>query len=273
MADIWYPNGTKVLGVDLADNTLINIAGESGVGKSRLIRQLLEDPEYGLDEVLIAMSEAHARTTYKLPGRIVPWESLAEIDEIIKGLRAAVKEGRRVPKILAVDSLSGGGDHEMTGYNDDPILTKAGARDKLAEYGKFGDDVRAFYERLNTVELPCDVVVMMTTKEGAKGVELCIPGNIVPANWTRWAAVTLYMKQSETIFDPKVDKPQPRPHRTIHVDEDSGMGRVINRYFYSMNVGEVKAKGHDNLALKEVAYLPAILRKIHGRPEPQGGNK
>lgn len=266
MGDIWYPNGTRVLGVDLADNTLINIAGESGVGKSRLGRQLWEDPDYGPDEVLIAMSEAHARTTYQLPGRVIPWRSLNEVSEIVRGLRAAAKEGRRVPKVLFVDSLSGGGDQEMTGYNEDPILSKGGARDKLAEYGRFGDDVRAFYTSISA-DLPCDVVVVMTTKEGPKGVELCIPGNVVPANFTRWAAVTLYMKQHETLFDPAVDKPAPRPHRSIDIDETVSppVGRVINRYFYSRSVGEVKAKGHDNLRGVEPAYLPAILRKIHGK--------
>jgi hypothetical protein len=71
-------------------------------------------------------------------------------------------------------------------------------------------------------------------------------------------------------FDPMKGIPAPAPHREVAFNEagapiiENGAGIVINRYFYTRDAGEVMAKGHPNLAVRERAVLPEILRRIRG---------
>lgn len=263
--EIWYPNGTKRVGVDVAKRVLINIIAEAGVGKSHLVAQLAADPDYGPDEILVFMTE-DATATYDAPVNIVRVEGFDQVAETLDQVIAAHKEGRRVPKVVIWDSVSGSGDWQMEGYSRSPITSRGGARDKIAEYGDLLEQARIMFLNIRD-RLPCDVVNMITcwTNPKTSKVELCIPGAAVPANLTRWSGVTLHMKAEEIKYDPAVDKPKPAAHRTIGCDETGKpLGVLINRYFYTMNSGEIQAKGHHNLALRERAILPDILRRIHG---------
>lgn len=116
--------------------------------------------------------------------------------------------------------------------------------------------------------VPCDVVALVTTFESAFSPipELALPGKVIPKNLTRLTNVTLYMKAERVTFDPNAPpNVVEAAHRTIGRDEQGRLtGEVVNRFFYTMNTGEIQAKGHHNLALRERAVLPDVLRKLHG---------
>jgi hypothetical protein len=107
-------------------------------------------------------------------------------------------------------------------------------------------------------------------REGGGAPELAVPGKMIPKNFTRLTSTCLHMRAIMGTFDPMKGIPAPAPHREVAFNEagapiiENGAGIVINRYFYTRDAGEVMAKGHPNLAVRERAVLPEILRRIHG---------
>lgn len=282
MGEIWYPNGTKRVGVDTNKKLLLNVMGKSGVGKSHLIRQAALDPEIGPDKMLVLMSE-DSTTTYDTEVPIVRVTNLTDVEEILTQLIAARNEKREIPEYLFWDSVSGTGDWQFVGYDEQqPFRTNNDKRLVEKEYGDFASESRKIFVKLRDI-LPCDVICMWTTFERpapeiVKGsgdrpdkilpmVEILVPGRVLPANSVRWSGVCLYMKAVTTDYSPEQgEQPKPALHRTIGMNENGQpLGKVINRYLFTMDTGEFAAKGHHNLALRERAILPDVLRKIHGR--------
>lgn len=266
--DVWFPPGTQVLGEDREGHVLIVIYARSGVGKSHLVRQLLLDEEYGINEVLVLMSE-DATTTYNVTGAHVKQvTSILEVDEQVRNIINAANIKKRLPKVIVWDSLSGTMDYQRRHYKENqPFQTEGGKRDVRAEFGDLGystmDTLAAVRDFVRT-----DVIVMVTTYEDPYNPrpEISVDGKLIPKHLTRLSTQSLYMKAERVTYDAAKQDAKPALHRTIGYDADTGKlsGEVINRFFITQDTGEVFAKGHHNLALKERAILPELLRKIHG---------
>lgn len=269
---IYFPAGTQVIGVNRFGKALSVILGVSGVGKSHLCKQLLEDADYGKDEVAILMAE-DATATYGHDNiHVRQCFNFNTAMDVANDLARATTQGKRLPKVVFVDSISGMADYQRQLYKDQPKMTwsdKAGGQveDKRAEFGELGYTGMDVLIRLRD-SVAADVVVLCTTHEGAFNAtpELAIEGKLIPKNITRLSSMTFYMKAFETPWN-GTDEVAPAPHRTIVPPNPAiqQAGKVINRYFLTMNTGEVMAKGHHSLAYQERAILPDVLRKIHGK--------
>lgn len=269
-SEIYYPSGTEVLGINRFGKALLGVMGASGSGKSHLGNQLLRDPEYGKDEVLFMMAE-DATATYDMEGiRLRQVRTFDSAMEVANDLARATVAGKRLPKVIFVDSLSGMADYQRQSYKENSnFKTAAGERDKRAEFGDLGYSAIDLVIRLRDA-VAADVVVLATTFEGVFNAapEIAIEGRLVPKNITRLTSLMLYLKAFSDDYDPAQITPKPKPHRQIVSGQDANgkqFHKVINRYFFTQNVGEVIAKGHHALAFQEPAYLPDILRRVHGK--------
>lgn len=276
---IFYPGGTLDV-LKVRTKAMICVVGESGCGKSHLVRQLTHDPDYGPNEVWVAMSE-DATATYGHPlPRIAPFDSFVNLRAAADELIFMAEQGKRLPKVGVLDNMSSLCDYEMMRYkHEQPFRGKTGGRDQLAEYKDLGEQgIETLLTLLSKV--PMDFIVMVTAWRPGPGQPplLCLPGKMLPANLTRLTSSTFYM-QSELF--PVQDEAKiaeiaanlakyEQPHRTFEFDGGKFTGRIINRYFTTMNTGEVVAKGHHSLSLKEPAVLPDVLRKIHGQSPTTG---
>lgn len=266
---------------------LINIVGTSGVGKSHLGRQLILDPDYGPDEVLFLMHE-DATATYgpeaKHVRKVTTFDSALQVME---ELAIASKQGRRLPKVLFYDSLTGATDYFQSDKEENPNLvaervdgklTGEMVRDKRSEYGDMGRAAQRCYLLLRD-RINMDVVVLITSYEDRTSPipEIACEGRVIPKNITRWSSCTLYMKAVEGKDDPAAVAEFIRtegltPNRTYGRGPTGELdGTFISRFFVTQNTGEITAKGHRNLNIKERAILPDVLRKIHGVTKPQEG--
>lgn len=268
---IYYPAGTQIIGVNRFGKVLIGIAGESGAGKSHLGNQLLRDPDYGPDEVLFLMAEDSTATYDMDKINVRPVKTFGAAMEVANDLARATAAGKRLPKVIFTDSLSGMADYQRQSYKEKPIMAWSDKKneyveDKRAQFGDMGYSGMDLVVRLRD-DVAADVIVLMTTDESYGTVEMAIEGKLLPKNITRLTSVMLYLKPMINDVDPSVPV-TPRPHRQIVSGTDPAgrpFNRVINRYFFTQNAGEVKAKGHHALDYQEPAYLPDILRKIHGK--------
>lgn len=261
MTEISYPGGSRVV-TAATGKVVVGIIGESGSGKSSLVHQLAEDPDYGPDEILVLMSE-DATASYAAPVHIVNITGFDDVTRTINELHTLAAQGKRVPKVVVWDSPSGTGHDEMESYEDNPIITKSGARDKLAEYGDFGDRFIRTMRRFHT-RCPADVLVFVTSHEGGNArPELILPGKMSPKHFTSLTSTCLHLKAIMTPVGADKGKPPEAPHRSIGILPEGGY-EVINRYVYTQNAGEINAKGNRNLQLRERAVMPDLLRKIHG---------
>ena len=264
MSEISYPQTSRVV-TAATGKIIVGIVGESGSGKSFLVHQLANDPDYGPDEILVLMSE-DATASYDAPVHVVKVDSFDDVLNSINELGAMHAKGLRVPKVIFYDSPSGTGHDEMESYEANPIITKGGARDKLAEYGDFGDrfirTMRRFQRRC-----PSDVIILVTSNEG-QGVrpELILPGKVAPKNFTSLTSVTLHLKAVSSKVEADKGEPPAAAHRTVSKLPEGGY-EVINRYFYTQNSGEIHAKGNKNLNIRERAIIGDVLRAIHGTKE------
>jgi hypothetical protein len=256
---IFRPSGTLVLGKDLKANSLIGVLGRGGSGKSHLAQQLLLDPLFGPDEVLILMAE-DSTTSYMVEGAwIKRLKRLADLDVVTAELIDAHQKGLRLPKVIFVDSISGIMDYERRGFNVTPVLA-GGSRDKRAEFGLMGyggmDALINLRDAINA-----DVVVTATTYEtGGSLPEFAVEGKLLPKNFVRLTNLCLHLLTESGSFDPKSQKVKAHPWRVI--DEDAGI--YIDRRLNTQDSGEVLGKGHSALRIREWAYLPDIIRLIHG---------
>lgn len=268
---VWRPNREQFAGPS-RQKAFIVIAGTSGCGKSHTARQLALDKRFGSQEVVVAMAE-DATATY---GDAIPLtnihrcSTIASAHALLEEYIRASRSGHRMPKVFVVDSVSGLVDYQMQSYKRQPMISeKTGNRDKFAEFGDLGEQIRDF-AMLCRDEAPMDVVWLVTTYEiFGQPPEYAVAGKVIPANLTRWTTSTLYMRAKEDKIDPEVIKAKgteaEAPHRTIGRDEKGEpTGQIINRFFVCMNTGEIQAKGHRNLGLIERAYLPDVLSKIKG---------
>lgn len=286
---IWVPAGALVGIRPVTLKALINIIGASGVGKSFLVNQALNDPDYGPDEVCSLMHE-DATASYGPLMRedhifraTTPKEADDWIDKLIQGARAK----QRLPKLLFWDSLTGMTDYFQSDKEENPNMvpvkdkdgkaTGEWARDKRSEYGDMGRWAQRLYLKLRD-QLPMDVVVLITSFEGAFQAipEIACEGKVIPKNITRWSSCTLYMKATPGKATPEevADeiKEGPKLYRSYGRDANGELtGEFISRYFLTQNTGEIMAKGHRNLNLTERAVLPDVLRKIRGLKQPKGG--
>lgn len=271
---VWFPPNAATL-VPGDETVLMIVTGESGVGKSHLALQLLRDPDYGPDRVGIIMSEK-SLASYDTPGaRYNKISDLASADDVIAAYKRAFTLGKKLPAVLFYDSLSASCDAQMLKYAaDSPFTGASGKRDKLAEYGDLAQEALEKLSNLRN-ELPCDIVVIVRTRErgGRLAPELALPGKVIPDNLTGWSDVTFYMKaeykkfsdEERTTVEAKLASFR-LPHRTFGTDETGKWdSTMIQRFFYTQNTGEVLAKGHHNLMMKERAILPDVLRAIHGK--------
>lgn len=245
------------------------IAGDSGVGKSHTVRQIALDARFKDAGVAVLMAE-DATATYgdAVPDRhLFPCRTVATAAAHMTEFVRAAKRGLKVPGVCFVDSLSGIVDYQMQEYKRNPIVSeRTNNRDKYAEFGDLGEQVRDFALMCRD-DAPMDVIWLVTTC--GTPPEYAVSGKVIPTNLTRWTSFTLYMKAREDAAE--VDKivaageKAEAPHRTIGRNElGAPTGAVINRFFLTMNNGEVQAKGHRNLAMIERAYLPDVLMKVKG---------
>jgi len=193
-APIWLPPGTKRLGVDAKLTALINIIGKSGVGKSHLVQQLIDAPDYGPDEVLVLMAE-DATATYNRDGiNIRQVDSIGSLKQVTRELKEATAFKRRLPKVIFWDSMSGTMDYQRRWYDDHPntFTTGSGARDKRAEFGDMGYGVMDCLLDLRD-KVATDIVVLVTSHEGREfsAPEIAVEGKLTPRNLTRLSSITL----------------------------------------------------------------------------------
>ena len=256
---------------------LVNIIGVSGVGKSFLMSQLLDDVDYGPEEVFALMHE-DATAAYgpkMLPSRIGSATTPDKAEAIIDQMSEAHRQGKRLPKVLVWDSVTGMTDYFQTDKEVNPNMVwnedkKDFVRDKRSEYGDMGRWAQRLYIKMRD-RIPCDVVVLITSYEDkySPKPEIACEGKVIPKNITRWSSCTLYMKAVEGKADPKEVAQEiatcNKPYRSYGYDANGELtGTFISRYFVAQNTGEIQAKGHRNLGLTERAILPDVLRKIRG---------
>lgn len=287
---VWLPPGTTQA-LQATIRGLIAVYGRAGVGKSHLLRQLTHDTAlnshiprrwtYDENDVMVWMAE-NSTATYGKPSPHI--KRVRTIDELYQSVAATVeagKAGHPMPKVGAVDSISGICDYQMQMYKgDEPFKGRSGGRDKLAEYADLGEGIIDLMLLLRDW-MPFDMVVMVTTWEPGGGLmpELAVPGKVIPRNLTRLTSSAFYMvgEASNAGADAvnALGASAEQPHRTVgKKDDGTPDGNLINRYFLTQDAGEVFAKGHHNLTLRERAILPDVLRKIHGFDgEAAGENK
>lgn len=270
VAERWPRQGVEVLGTTVLRKAHIVIMGPSGVGKSFLLRQLaIWLQERGrLEDLLVGMAE-DSTATYAEGTHIIRVKSIQAMRGIIQGACDASARGMIVPSVVAEDSISGIGDFEWQGVRQNPPVNKAGVPDMLEAYNRLGYDGIDLLKS-NRDLAPCTVVAMVTTTPPEKGFpEICFPGKLVPSNFTRLSTATFFMKAERDSRDPETIKgilaggAKPGPHQSVGIGEDGQPdGMLISRYFYSMSAGEVEAKSHFSLRMKEPAYLPNVLIKM-----------
>lgn len=261
---------------------LIVISGDSGVGKTHLLRQCLLDAEWGPERVMIHYAENPMMTLGEDSGakhfrRHKNVESfVSEIERLVELRRS----GQPFPwTLMFLDSLTGLADYQFMEYEDNPDRFKSwnekrqeNVKNEFAKYLDFGLKVCRACIRARD-ELDVDFVITATTY--GRPPVYTVPGNIVPQNLNRWSSSCIYMEsQAGTVDDDTAVRVRSGeikvgPHRNLSYDTDQKKWIVITRTVTTMNTGEVLAKGHRNLSIREPAYLPSLLRKIHGTPEPK----
>lgn len=269
-ADCWLPARTKK---EPAKGTVsLAVLGDAGVGKSHLLRQLVEThPEYR-GRVIAYMTENSVATygeDYVSRGwiHVCPvYGGLLDAKEQLEELRKAGEENKKLPLLGFFDSISGGADGQQKYFRQfEPHKTEAGKRHIQAEYGDLG---RSIMEIMATCrdELAMDMVLLCTTKRRSKDV--CVEGNLTPDHFTRLTNVCLRLEAEMTRYSPGDVRVEPAPYRTIGLNEKGEpMGIYVDRFFTCMNTGEIEAKGHRALGLREKAILGNVLAKIHGKGE------
>jgi hypothetical protein len=264
----------------------MNIIGTSGVGKSFLVSQALEDADYGPDEVAVIMHEDGTEAYGPLMklANLYPVTTPDKAEEELDRLIAGAKRGFRLPKLLFYDSLTGMTDYFQSDKEDNPNMTMARdkegkptgewVRDKRSEYGDMGRWAQKIYLKLRD-QIPMDVIVLITSFEGVFNAipEIACEGKVIPKNITRWSSCTLYMKAVPGKAPPEeiaaeVAAGVPKHRSYGQATDGSFDGTFISRYFTTQNTGEIMAKGHRNLYLTERAILPDVLRKIRGGTPP-----
>lgn len=276
-AEIWRPEQTRTVGPEQKKKASIVVYSRSGGGKTHLAYQLLRDPDFGPDEVLILMRE-DGTSTYGEGANIIPVENLFDAKQRVSELAAAIKDGKRLPRVLFLDSLSGLIDGYQAYRRDEPLeewseKRQAIIQNKQAEFGELGRLTMELMIALRD-DLPgVDVITAMTTWSPGPGIppELAVEGKMVPKHLTRLTNHALYLVPEAKLYPRSVIESELKagslyqPHRIvdeIRSGDDSDV-MVISRFFYTQDTGEVLAKGHRNLRLKEKANLPDVLRKIH----------
>ena len=256
---------------------LIVISGDSGVGKTHLIRQCLLDPEWGPERVLVFYAENPMATIGEDTGakhfrRVKTMEGfVAEIESLV----AQKASGAEFPwTLMFLDSLTGLADYQFMSYEDDPNRfvswnEKRGemVANTFAKFGDFGFKTCRACIRARD-ELGVDFVISATTY--GRPPIYTLPGNIVPQNLNRWSSFCAYMEAQlgdvpgAVLAEIEGGRLKPGAHQSLSLDENGRPdGKIVSRYFTTMNTGEVLAKGHRNLGMREKAILPNLLRKIH----------
>lgn len=285
---IYIPKNATAAGApDRRRKVAINLIGRSGCGKSHCaVFQPCIDPGYGPNEVLVAMGEDSTASYGEVMPIIENVNNFADVRALVKELAQAAAKGKRVPKLFVLDDLSILSQKERQYYDENPITSESGNRDTRTEFRTKGYNLIDTLMAIRT-DLPMDSMTLIRAHEGPFNAapEIALEGNIAPKNLTGMSSVTLYMKAEAPKFDAVsfVDAFKRgvlfQPHRTVAASEAeiktalalaerakepvSIDTTVINRFFVTMNTGEIEAKGHHALRLKEKAYLPAILRAIH----------
>lgn len=286
----WFPAGAKPVVASDLHKLIMVVYGASGAGKSHLGHQLINDPAFGPNEVLFAASE-EAASIYGSGAMVLPAPDLKSQQAVADSLVAAAAGGKRLPKVLFVDSISSSAMATIRYHKQNPTESWNDKLQKMTinRYEPFGEVGSQTIELFHTyVGLPMIVIALCTTYENPKKggqVELAVEGEMIPKFLTPLSTCALYLKQEAKEFPKeKIDEFERQgvlnaPHRMIArgvVAADENAVAVINRFFYSQSVGEVLAKGHRNLAVREAAYLPDVLRKILGAAPAQsskGGSK
>jgi hypothetical protein len=290
-SEIYIPKSATP-GIRKRSKTAMNLIGRSGCGKSHCaVNQFVTDPGYGPSEVLIAMAEDSTAsygddaTIAKLA--IEEVNSFDDVSKLVNDLAKAARAGRRLPKLFVLDDLSILSQKIRRFYDENPLTGSDGVtRDTRSEFRLKGYNLIDALMDIRSV-LPIDSVCLIRAHEGPFNAapEIALEGNIAPKNLTGMSSVTLYMKAES----PKLELPAFldaykkgilfQPHRTVNATKEqieaaaAEVARggqppldltIINRFFVTMNTGEIEAKGHHALRLKEKAYLPDVFRKIHG---------
>jgi len=278
---IWIPKGTKPLSSHGTGHS-IGLVGESGVGKSWLGRQMQMDDEFR-DKILFITAENTNNTLEDLSVKYVrEVRSINEAKEVLRECAAAERAGKLEFSVIFVDSVSGINDFQTEAYDSGgaTIYAESGGRNKLAEFGDRGAGNISLMKIGRDEIRMADVVFVCTTA----GENLCVPGKMTPDNFRRMTSVCLSLRPEKRRF-PNYDPDNPPriieageipekgestiqrfPHRSIEVDENGRVsGYFLDRVFTTMHMGEVGAKSHRNLAMRERAYLPDLIRKLHGR--------
>ncbi len=270
----WLPPGTRKVEWTGRAGLLI-IEGPSGVGKTWLMNQLAQDPEIVEEGILYMPSESLGQsltkeTVDKLLVKEV--EGVETVKAVAREMKAAALDGAKVPGYGIWDSVTGSMLKTAAYYRDHPVMTvdkktKEESHDRWAEFAKIG------WPTIDALTALRDVpgmlaIAFVTSHEGSKWAtlpEVAAPGDIVPKHLTQTSSLCLYMRAEKVSYDPGATKVADKPHRTIGYDEKGNpTGEVVDRYFTTINTGEVSAKGHSALALKERAILPDVIRKIRG---------
>ena len=265
---------------------LIVISGDSGVGKTHTIRQCLLDPQWGPDKIRVSYAENPMATIGEDTGakHFKRVRTIQEFVDDIESLCAAKARGDAFPwSLMFLDSLTGLADYQFMDYEDHPDRfvswnEKRGemVKNEYAKYGDFGMKACRACVRARD-ELGVDFVIFATTY--GRPPIYTLPGNIVPQNLNRWSSVCAYMEAqlgdapSAILAEIEAGRLKPGLHQSISTDENGRAdGKIVSRFFTTMNTGEVLAKGHRNLGMREKAILPNLLRKIHST-QPNNQNK
>lgn len=285
----YFPPSTRIVGKDIAAKALLCVMGGSGAGKTHLGRQLLQAPDVGPDEVLFLTRE-DVTSIYGDRAHVTAVERFTEGQpnadgtepravEVAKSLLAAQRAGRRMPKVIFTDSISGLALGQQQYFRENPIMqwnekAQKEVHNKFAEFGEMGTgmvDLLLLLGQLQTINVVLCTTWTNPTKPGAQP-ELAVEGNIIPKFITQMTTCTLFLDKAQRTFPmAKAKEAQAKgtlyqPHRIVlpFTDTDESV-TVIDRTLFSQGGGEVIAKGHHSLATAEKADLPAVLRKMMGR--------
>lgn len=277
--EIYIPSRAQPANKVLASPGLIIVYGRAGSGKSHGGNQLLRDADFGPKEVLFAMVE-NALATYNPPDpgatNVVQCMNVRDIYDLAIDLGKAAKAGKRIPKVVFVDSINGATDKEMERYDTqqtgaltgESLLTPKGDRDTWSEFGDMGKSVIRTLIRLREV-VPAFVVVNVTTfQPKGEAPEIAVDGKMIPKHLTRESNVALHIVAQNVVFDPSKGPNglEKMPHVVLGRGVSTGAfdGTGVARFYRTQDDGEVFCKGHSTLNLVERAYLPDVLRKISG---------
>lgn len=274
----YFPASARKVGDGAPPDALLAIYGPGGSGKSHLLKQMLAAEGYGPDECFFIVSE-DVTSIYGPGARYAVVDDYKGAVEIAKDLLTQARAGRRLPKLIGVDSASGLALGTQAYYREHPVMvynekTREYVPNKFEGFAQVGNgflDLMLLLQKIPGTKVVLCTTFENPTKPGAPP-EFAVEGNMIPKFFVQMTTAALYLRKvAFEVGREEAEKANEagtllQPHRiVVPWKPEQATVQIIDRFLHSEGGGEVICKGHHALGVKEKANLPEIVRKIVGK--------